>query len=93
MRIAAAGAIILHCAAELSQDDCPYLHSHQHTHQEVYIPAQYSISSVTVATSATAIPSERNVYWYPDPARKDHIIYIYPNDVTASKPPTSEDDF
>lgn len=68
-------AFILHCPIDLGEHKCPYLPNNQHTHQEIYIPPQFTQSSVTVATSGTLINHPNIVYQTADPDRSGSTLY------------------
>jgi len=78
----AAVALVLHCPIELEKHKCPYLSDHQHTHQEVYIPSEYSQMEVVVATSGELFSHPNLLDSEIDSEREGNRIYYI--DVTSS---------
>ena len=68
-------AFILHCPVDIDKHECPYLPPQKHSHQEVYIPLEYSNSMITVATTAASSDHPYIVYEREDPARPGNTIY------------------
>jgi len=69
-------AFILHCPIDLDKHKCPYISDNQHTHQEIYIPPQFSQSSVTVATSAIPPDHPDIIHVSEDPNKDGSKLYF-----------------
>ena len=69
-------ALILKCPVDLYEHKCPYLPSDKHTHEEIYVPPQYSGLTLTAATSATSPDHPDILHSSEDPNREGNKVYL-----------------
>ena len=80
--VSVTAALILQCPVALHRKECPYLPPHQHTHEEVYVPPQYSAPRIVVATPEVPLDHPLLLGSTTDPHIEGYRMYYI--DLTAS---------